>query len=554
MSRPFYERLIAIVSIRIVKYNPLDPTSSPPPLASMESDESVLAHLGYKQEFKRAFSRYELFGLAFSVNGVVQGIATVLVYSIPYGGPVSLVWGFLTGCIFIMCIALTIAEMGSSAPTSGALYYWTFKYSPPSCRRYLAWLIGYVNTIGYIAAFAATDYTCALTILTTVTLGTDGSYVATSGHIYGTFCAVLVSHAVIASLATKVIARIQLLYLLLNAVVFVAFIIALPIATPSEYKNTANYALGHFENGTWGLYSGYLLAVSGYSDGFAFILSLLAPCWTICGFDASIHTSEEALDAPSAVPFAILSSIGLGCVLCLAVVICLAFNMGTDLVALLSSPIEQPMAVILANSLGTGGTITFWVLVAILLYTAGMDIVIASSRQVFAFSRDGALPLSSLFYSINPYTGTPVNAVCMCVFIAGLLGLLSFAGSAAIGAIFTMGVFCSYLCYSTPIIARFFGGQSFTPGPFSLGRASGPVAFVATTFMILMMVVFIFPAAPAPVAESMNYTVVVVGGIITLATAYYFVSGRFWFTGPVITVADGSEGKRSDEKLSIGSA
>ncbi|KAK0184573.1 amino acid/polyamine transporter I [Armillaria mellea] len=494
----------------------------------MESDESVLAHLGYKQEFKRAFSRYELFGLAFSVNGVVQGIATVLVYSIPYGGPVSLVWGFLTGCIFIMCIALSIAEMGSSAPTSGALYYWTFKYSPPSCRKYLAWLIGYVNTIGYIAAVAAMDYTCALTILTTVTLSTDGSYVATSGHIYGTFCAVLVSHAVIASLATKVVARIQLLYVLFNVVVFVA--------------TAAKYALGHFENGAWGFHSGYLLAVSGYSDGFAFILSMLAPCWTICGFDSSIHTSEEALDAPSAVPFAILSSIGLGCVLSLAVVICLAFNMGTDLVALLSSPIEQPMAVILANSLGTGGTITFWVF------------VIASSRQVFAFSRDGALPLSSLFYIINPYTGTPVNAVCMCVFIAGLLGLLSFAGSAATGAIFTMSVFCPYLCYSTPIIARFFGGQSFTPGPFSLGKASGPVAFVATTFMILMMIVFLFPAEPGPVAESMNYTVVVVGGIITLATVYYLISGRFWFTGPVVTISDGSGGKRSDEKLSIGSA
>ncbi|PBL00212.1 hypothetical protein ARMGADRAFT_1116261, partial [Armillaria gallica] len=469
-----------------------------------------LAHLGYKQEFKRAFSRYELFGLAFSVNGVVQGIATVLVYSIPYGGPVSMVWGFLTGCVFIMCIALSIAEMGSSAPTAGALYYWTFKYSPPSCRKYFAWLVG--------SAVAAMDYTCALTILTTVTLGTDGAYIATSGHIYGTFCAVLVSHAVIASLATKVIARIQLLYAFLNVVIFVAFIIALPMATPSEYKNTAKYALGHFENG---------------------------------GFDASIHTSEEALDAPSAVPFAILSSIGLVCVLgfgeggcafcvpCIshgdvpAVVICLAFNMGTALVALLSSPIDQPMAVILANSLGTGGTITFWVFVAILLYSAGMDIVIASSRQIFAFSRDGALPLSFVFYSINPYTGTPVNAVCL---------ERSHWGN------------FHYERVLTPIIARFFGGQSFTPGPFSLGRASGPVAFVSTTFMILMMVVFLFPASPAPVAESMNYSVVVVGGVITLATVYYLISGRFWFTGPVITVADGSEGKQSDEKLSIGSA
>ncbi|PBK76436.1 amino acid transporter [Armillaria solidipes] len=491
----------------------------------MESDESVLAHLGYKQEFKRAFSRYELFGLAFSVNGVIQGIASILVYSIPYGGPVSMVWGFLTGCIFIICIALSIAEMGSSAPTSGALYYWTFNYSPPSCRRYLAWLIGYVNTIGYIATVAAGDYACALAVLTTVTLDTDA----------------LSSFEIVSSLATKVLARIQPLYVLLNMGVFFAFIIALPIATPPEYKNTAKYALSHFEN------------VSDYSDGFAFILSLLAPCWTICGLDSSIHTSEEAWNAPTAVPFAILGSVVVECVLGLAVVICLAFNMGTDLVALLSSPIEQPMAAILANSLGVGGTIAFWVFVAILLYTSVMDVVIASSRQVFAFSRDGALPLSSLFYNINPYTGTPVNAVCVCVFIAGLLGLLSFAGSAAIGAIFTMSVFCPYLSYSTSIIARFFGGQSFTPGPFSLGRASGPVAFVATAFMILMMVVFLFPAAPAPVAESMNYSVAVVGGIITLATAYYFVSGRFWFTGPVVTVADGSGGKQSDEKLSFGS-
>ncbi|KAK0217681.1 hypothetical protein EDD85DRAFT_797906 [Armillaria nabsnona] len=366
-----------------------------------------------------------------------------------------------------MCIALSIAEMGSSAPTSGALYYWTFKYSPPSCRKYLAWLVGYVNTIGYIAAVAAGDYACALTILTTVTLGTDGAY----WHLL---------------LATKVLARIQPLYVLLTTGVFFAFIIALPIATPSEYKNTAKYALGHFEN------------VSDYSDGFAFILSFLAPCWTICESSRVSFTSHIShRDIP-------------------AVVICLAFNMGTDLVALLSSPIEQPMAAILANSLGTGGTIAFWVFVAILLYTSVMDILIASSRQVFAFSRDGALPLSFLFYNINPYTGTPVNAVCI-----------------------------------TPTIARFFGGQSFTPGPFSLGRASGPVAFVATTFMILMMVVFLFPASLAPVAESMNDSIVVVGGIVTLATAHYFVSGRFWFTGPVITAADGSGKKRSEEKLSI---
>jgi len=44
---------------------------------SWNDDQDVLAHLGYKEEFKRDFSRWELFGLSFSIVGVVQSIACV---------------------------------------------------------------------------------------------------------------------------------------------------------------------------------------------------------------------------------------------------------------------------------------------------------------------------------------------------------------------------------------------------------------------------------------------------------------------------------------------
>jgi hypothetical protein len=43
------------------------------------NDEDLLARLGYKQEFKRHFSRLELFGISFSIVGVVQSIAYVVV-------------------------------------------------------------------------------------------------------------------------------------------------------------------------------------------------------------------------------------------------------------------------------------------------------------------------------------------------------------------------------------------------------------------------------------------------------------------------------------------
>jgi len=39
------------------------------------NDQAVLARLGYKEEFKRDFTRLELFGLSFTIVGVVQSIA-----------------------------------------------------------------------------------------------------------------------------------------------------------------------------------------------------------------------------------------------------------------------------------------------------------------------------------------------------------------------------------------------------------------------------------------------------------------------------------------------
>lgn len=54
--------------------------------------------------------------------------------------------------------------------------------------------------------------------------------------------------------------------------------------------------------------------------------------------------------------------------------------------------------------------------------------------------------------------------------MAAVVGLLSFAGPTALGAIFSVGVIGQYVSDSVPIVARFWGGQTFTPGPFSLGR------------------------------------------------------------------------------------
>ena len=99
----------------------------------------------------------------------------------------------------------------------------------------------------------------------------------------------------------------------------------------------------------------------------------------------------------------------------------------------------------------------------------GSSMLLAASRQSFAFARDGALPFSSVLYRMNGYTKTPVNTVWFCAFFSALMGLLAFAGEQAINAIFSISVIALYVAYAIPITARFVFENDFRPGPFYLG-------------------------------------------------------------------------------------
>ncbi|KAL1746178.1 amino acid permease-domain-containing protein [Schizophyllum fasciatum] len=503
------------------------PVSDRAPRFSASGDEDLLARLGYKQEFKREFKRLELFGLSFTIVGVVQSIAAVLIYSIPYGGLASMIWGWFTCSIFLIIVGLAMAELGSSAPTAGGLYYWTFKFSSPATRKLMSWLVGYVNTAAYIAGVASVDWGCATQIMAAATIGSDMTFVPTNAQTYGVYAALLIMHAVLASLATRVIAKLQYFYVFLNIALFLAVIIALPATTPGDMVNSAKYAFTHWEN------------MSGWPNGFAFILSFLAPAWIVAGFDTSVHISEEARNAPRAVPFAIMSTVILASTLGWIVNIVLAFHIGQDLEGIVNSPIGQPMATLFFNTVGKSGTLAIWAFVVVTLFMTGMDYLIAGSRQIFAFSRDHGLPFSNLLYRMNPRTKTPVLAVCFVALGALLLGLISFAGSVAITAVFTMSVVCQYIGFTVPIVARWVGGTKFVPGPFSLGKLSLPVSIIAASYMTFMIVVFLFPADPAPEAPTMNWSVVVVGGVLLLSLGYYYLpvyGGTHWFTGPVSTI------------------
>ncbi|KAJ3763379.1 amino acid permease-domain-containing protein [Lentinula raphanica] len=484
-------------------------------LAVQMQDESLLAQLGYKQEFKRDSGVLELTGLVFSIQGVLPGIASVLVYSIPYGGAVSMVWGWGVCSIFLMFIATAIAELGSAAPTSGGVYYWTFQFSSPSCRKYLSWLLGYIDIIAYIAGVSIGDVrsrSWQLPVLGPVNLSRQMSFRPT----------VAVLQTVLCSLATRVIAKLQLVYMLtLNIGLCVGVIFGMPADTPVEFKNDARYAFGSFQNS------------SLWPDGFAFILSFLAPLWVVGGFDSSVHVSEEARNASTAIPWAIILSTAISCILGWAINVSIAFNMGEDIDGILSNPIGQPLATFQSTRN-----------ISALEYNNHCPVHGGHKSYRFLHSVEMAcaLPFSNTLYHVQGSSSVPLRCVWASASVSILLGLIPLAGNAASGAVFALAVVGQYICCSTAIMARWLWGREFKKGPFHMGvlvRTVTPKFAHIILFMMLMSVILLFPAEPnLSGPATMNYTVLVIGSVIVFSTVYYFLpvyGGMNWFTGPVIT-------------------
>lgn len=167
----------------------------------------------------------------------------------------------------------------------------------------------------------------------------------------------------------------------------------------------------------------------------------------------------------------------------------------------------------------------------------GSSISIAASRQVWAFSRDGALPFSNIISRVNSQ-GVPIFSIWLPVMIAAIFGLLALVNEVAASALFSLGVIASYSCYAIPIISRLtWGRHRFVPGPFYTGKFWSPIInWTCLTFMAFFWIVFLFPTkGPHPVAEDMNYSIVIFAAVIIGVVISWYVPGvgaKNWFTGP----------------------
>ncbi|KAL1901055.1 GABA-specific high-affinity permease [Sporothrix stenoceras] len=495
------------------------------------ADAELLAQLGYKQELKRNFSTLEVFGIAFSIMGILPSIASTLAFSLP-SGPGGMVWSWFiaSGCIFV--VGLAMADLGSAMPTSGGLYYWTHYYASPRTRNYLSFLVGYSNSLGLIGGLCSIDYGCALMFCSLIVIARDGEWEASNGIVYVVFLAIVLTHGLLASTMNRIMNKLQTFAVFMNIALTLATIIALPVGMKNA-RNDGKFIFGTLEN------------LTTWPKGWTFMLAWLSPIWTIGSFDACVHMSEEASNAAKAVPLGILSSIGMCWLLGFVLVIVIAACIDPNIENVLGSVYGQPMAQIYYDALGKKGTLGFMSFLFIVQYLMGLSILVAASRQAWAFSRDGALPFSNFLRKISKTFGyIPVRTIWGCVFVAVILGLLCLIAPAAASALFSLAVAGNNLAWGTPVFARIvWGNARFQPGAFYTGRYSKAIGWFCIVFLLYGIVLSMFPSSgPNPDPQSMNYTVVINMAVWGGASLYYLVDARKWFKGPKMTLGDGEEG------------
>lgn len=281
--------------------------------------------------------------------------------------------------------------------------------------------------------------------------------------------------------------------------------------------------------------------------------------WTMSGYDAPFHLSEECSNAAVASPRAIVMTAGFGGLAGWALQLVTAYTV-QDIPGALGSNLGQPWAAYLIQVLPQNTALAILALTFICGFSMGQGCMVAASRVTFAYARDDCFPASFWIKRVNKTTLTPVNAVWFNTSIGICLLLLIFGGPLAIGAIFSVGAIAAYVAFTIPIFIRvFFVGDRFRRGPWHLGRFSRPIGALGCSFVLLMMPILCFPAYRGDDLTNtvMNWTAVVYGGpyvylhglvysllliwcnSMLLIMIWWFISAHKWFKGPVINVCVG---------------
>lgn len=438
--------------------------------------------------------------------------------------------------------------------------------APPRYKTAFSYVIGWLTSLAWVAT-VATETLFAGTIIQGIMVLDYPSY---DGQLWqGTLLtwAVIVGCIFVNVVIPAWLPKFEVFILVLHIAGFIAIITTLWALTPSIGSN-ASVWLTALNEGGWP------------TQGLSYCVGFLGNVATFVGADASVHLAEEVENAALNIPRAILGSMLFNGMVGFVMMITTLYCLG-DVQTVLNTATGFPFIQIFYDSVGNvAGATVMAAVVLVLTWACAIGITTTASRMTWSFARDNGLPFSRFISKVYPGTQIPVVAVLVVTVFAALLTLIYVGSSAAFNDVISLTITGFYGSYFLPaalllwhrikgdiaphgsepesmppseVTASIHGGSQdpadSTPGygqpgvvnarlvwgPWHLPSLIGIINNAyACAYMIFVIFWSVWPPETPVDAESMNYSVVVTGGVMILSAIWYFVRGRKDYKGPLI--------------------
>src|ERR1041384_4862012 len=243
-------------------------------------------------------SGFSNFAISLSIICILAGGITSFQVGLCSAGGASIGIGWPLVCLFSITVALTMGQIASAFPTAGGLYHWASILGGRGCGWVTAWF-NLTGLITVLAAINAGTYDFAMAAFGLTPPESSAAVIRTAVVVGMTLSQGLLNHYGI-HLTTRLTDLSGYLILAVTFALTLALLLAVKHFEWARLWTFANYS---------GLPESAPVFPKQTNLAWLFALGLLLPAYTITGFDASAHTSEETRDAARNVPRGIIRSV-----------------------------------------------------------------------------------------------------------------------------------------------------------------------------------------------------------------------------------------------------
>lgn len=480
-------------------------------------DLETLHSMGYAQELSRRMGGFQNFAISFAIICILAGGITAFPQALSAAGGASIGVGWPLACMFALLVALAMGQVASAYPTAGGIYHWS---SMLGGRGY-GWAAAWFNLLGLLFVVASVNFGVYLLVRDLFVAGVLG--VDVSGWGFWTQTGLITAFTVSQALLNHYGIRVTTILTDFSGYLIFVVAVALTLALLYFAPGIDISRLFTFDNFT-GAAGGGVWPTAIQSTFFAFLLGLLQGVYTITGYDASAHTSEETRSAAREVPRGMIRSVWwsflFGYIMICSFVLAMpsvaeGAAQGWNAFPWLMQTSAMPA--VLKDVLIVG--------IVIANYLCALAGLTSCSRMLFAFARDGGVPFSSTLKYVNPTHRTPTHAIWW----GGILSIVATLYGEAFAVLSTGCAVFLYISYLMPVAAGLraeLKGTWTQKGPFHLGSASKLVAVLA----MIGCGVLIFVGVQPP-NQKVGYLIV---GMMAAMIAIWWGLERKRFQGPPV--------------------